>query len=40
MSGALEHRESTVSTGCRTITKLWFADDNDGLAGDENELSR
>ena len=30
--------EGTVSIGGRTITKLRFADDIDGLAGEEEEL--
>ena len=32
---ALEDHEGTVSTGGRTITNLCFADDIDGLAGEE-----
>ena len=32
---ALEDHEGTVSTGGRTITNLRFADDIDGLAGEE-----
>ena len=35
---ALEDHEGTVSIGCRTITNLRFADDNDGLAGEGEEL--
>ena len=31
--------EGTVSIGGRTITNLRFADDIDGLAGDEEELA-
>ena len=31
--------EGTVSIGGRTITKLRFADDIDGLAGEEDELA-
>ncbi|WP_419587780.1 hypothetical protein, partial [Thiolapillus sp.] len=38
MTGALEDHEGTVSIGGRTITNLRFADDIDGLAGDEEEL--
>ena len=38
MADALEDHEGTVSTGGRTITNLRFADDNDGLAGKEQEL--
>ena len=33
------HHEGTVSIGGRTITNLRFADDIDGLAGDEEELA-
>ena len=36
---ALEDHDGTVSTGGRTITNLRFADDNDGLAGEEEELA-
>ena len=39
MTGALEDYEGTVSIGGRTITKLRFADDIDGLAGEEEELA-
>ena len=35
MTDALEDHEGTVSIGGRTITNLRFADDIDGLAGDE-----
>ena len=35
---ALEDHEGTVSIGGRTITNLRFADDIDGLAGEEEEL--
>ena len=35
MKDALEDHEGTVSTGGRTITNLRFADDIDGLAGEE-----
>ena len=35
MTDALNDHEDTVSTGCRTITNLRFADDIDGLAGEE-----
>ena len=38
MIDALEDHEGTVSTGGRTITNLRFADDIDGLAGEEEEL--
>ena len=37
MTDALEDHEGTVSTGGRIITNLRFADDIDGLAGDEEE---
>ena len=36
---ALEDHEGTVSIGGRTITNLHFADDIDGLAGEEEELA-
>ena len=39
MADALEDHEGTVSTGGRTITNLHFADDIDGLAGEEEELA-
>ena len=39
MSDALDNHEGTVSIGGRTITNLRFADDIDGLAGEENELT-
>ena len=39
MADALEDHEGTVSTGGRTITNLRFADDIDGLAGEEEELA-
>ena len=39
MTDALEDHESTVSIGGRTIINLRFADDIDGLAGDEEELA-
>ena len=35
MMDALEDHEGTVSIGGRTITNLRFADDIDGLAGEE-----
>ena len=38
MTDALENHRGTVSTGGGTITNLRFADDIDGLAGDEQEL--
>ena len=39
MTDALEDHEGTVSIDGRTITNLRFADDIDGLAGDEEELA-
>ena len=36
---ALENLEGTVSIGGRTITNLRFANDTDGLAGEEEELA-
>ena len=39
MTDDLEDHEGTVSFGGRTITNLRFADDIDGLAGDEEELA-
>ena len=39
MTDAFEDHEGTVSTGGRTITNLRFADDIDGLAGEEQELA-
>ena len=39
MEVALENHVGTVSIGGRTITNLRFADDIDGLAGSEDELS-
>ena len=38
MADALEDYEGTVSIGGRTITNLRFADDTNGLAGQEREL--
>ena len=37
MTDALQDHEGTVSIGGRTITNLCFADDIDGLAGEEDE---
>ena len=37
MTDALEDHEGTVSIGGRTITNLYFADDINGLAGEEEE---
>ena len=39
MADALEDHEGTVSVGVRTIINLRFAEDNDGLAGQEEELA-
>ena len=39
MTDALGNHQGTVSIGGRTITNLRFADDIDGLAGDEQELA-
>ena len=39
MTDALEDYEGTVSIGGRTITNLRFANDTDGLAGEEEELA-
>ena len=39
MTDALENHKGTVSIGGRTITNLRFADDIDGLAGEEEELA-
>ena len=39
MTDALEDDEGTVSIGGRTITNLHFADNIDGLAGEEEELA-
>ena len=40
MRDALEDHKGTVSIGGRTITNLRFADDIDGLAGEEEELAK
>ena len=40
MTDALEDHEGTVSIGGRTITNLLFADDIDGLAGEEEKLAK
>ena len=40
MLDALKDPESTVSIGGRTIISLHFADDIDGLAGEEEELAK
>ena len=39
MTDTLEDHEGTVSIGGRTITNLRFADDIDGLAGEEEEVA-
>ena len=39
MTDTLEDHEGTVSIGGRTITNLCFADDIDGLTGEEEELA-
>ena len=39
MTDAIKDHEDTVSTGGRTIINLRFADDIDGLAGEEEELA-
>ena len=40
MTDALEDHEGTVSIGGRAITNLRFADDIDGLAGEEEEQAK
>ena len=40
MTDALEDHEDINSIGGRTITELRFADDIDGLAGEEEELTK
>ena len=40
MTDTLEDHEGTVSIGGRTITNLCFADDIDGVAGEEEELAK
>ena len=39
MTDALEDHKGAVSIGGRTVTNLCFADDIDGLAGEEEELA-
>ena len=39
MTDTLEDHEGTARTGGRTITNLCFADDINGLAGEEEELA-
>ena len=40
MADTIEEHEGTVSIRGRTITNLRFADDIDGLAGEEEELAK
>ena len=40
MTDTLEDHESTISIGGRTVTTLRFADDINGLAGEEEELAK
>ena len=40
MRDALQDHEGTISTGGRAITNLRFADDIDGLAGEEKEMAK
>ena len=40
MTDALKDHGGTVNIGGRTITNLRFADDIDGLAGEEEELAK
>ena len=40
MTGALKEHEGTVSIGGRTNTNFRFADDIDGLAGEEEEVTK
>ena len=40
MTDALVYYEGTVSIEGKTITNLHFADDIDGLAGEEEELAK
>ena len=40
MTDALEDHEGTVNIGGKTITNLCFADDIEGLAGEEEELAK
>ena len=39
MTDASEDHQGTVSTGVRTIANLCYANDIDGLAGEEEELA-
>ena len=38
MPDALGEQDGNISIGCRTITNIWFADDIDILAGEEQGL--
>ena len=40
MTDVSEDHEDTVSIGGRTIINLRFADDIDGLAGEEEEVAK
>ena len=40
ITDAIEDHKGIVSIGGRTITNLRFADDIDGLAGEEEELAK
>ena len=40
ITDALEDQEGTVRTACRTISNLRFADNIDGRAGEEEELTK
>ena len=40
MTDASEDHEGTVNIGGKTITNLCFADDIEGLAGEEEELAK
>ena len=40
MTDATENQEGTISIGSRTNTNLRFADDIDGLPGEEEELAK
>ena len=40
MTDALEDHKGTVSSGGRRSTNLRFADDIDGLAGEEEEMAK
>ena len=40
MTDAIEDHEDTVSIGGKTVTNLCFANDIDGLAGEEEEIAK